>query len=41
MITRVFIAARRGDLTTEACLAHWRGHHAAIGASLPRVRAYV
>ena len=28
-------------MTTEACLAHWRGHHAAIGASLPGVRAYV
>ena len=41
MITRVFLAARRSDMTTEACLAHWRGHHAAIGASLPRVRAYV
>ncbi len=41
MITRVFLAPRRADLTTEACLAHWRGHHAAIGASLPRVRAYV
>lgn len=41
MITRVFFAARRGDITTEACLAHWRGHHAAIGARLPRVRAYV
>ena len=25
MITRVFFAARRSDLTTEACLAHWRG----------------
>ena len=41
MITRVFLAARRQDLTTEACLQHWRGHHAAIGARLPRVRAYV
>ena len=41
MITRVFFAARRSDLTTEACLAHWRGHHAAIGAQLPNVRAYV
>ncbi|HZQ50053.1 MAG TPA: EthD domain-containing protein [Candidatus Dormibacteraeota bacterium] len=41
MITRVFIAARRSDLTTEACLAHWRGHHAQIGATLPKVRAYV
>ncbi len=41
MITRVFLAARRADMTTEACLDHWRGHHAAIGASLPRVRAYV
>lgn len=41
MITRVFLAARRSDLTTEQCLAHWRGEHAAIGARLPRVRAYV
>ncbi len=41
MITRVFFAARRGDLSTEACLAHWRGHHSAIGARLPGVRAYV
>jgi len=41
VITRVFFAARRSDLTTEACLAHWRGYHAAIGAQLPRVRAYV
>jgi uncharacterized protein (TIGR02118 family) len=41
MITRVFLAPRRADLTTEACLAHWRGHHAAIGARLPRVRSYV
>ena len=41
MITRVFFAARRADLTTEQCLAHWRGHHAAIGASLPGIRAYV
>lgn len=41
MITRVFFAARRGDLTTEACLAHWRGHHSAIGARLPGVRGYV
>ena len=41
MITRVFFAARRADLTTEACLAHWRGHHAAVGARLPGVRAYV
>ncbi len=41
MITRVFFAARRSDLTTEACLAHWRGHHSAIGARLPKVRAYV
>ena len=41
MITRVFFAARRADLTTEACLAHWRGHHAAIGARLPGVRGYV
>ena len=28
-------------MTTERCLEHWRGHHAAIGARLPRVRAYV
>lgn len=28
-------------MTTEQCLAHWRGHHAAIGARLPHVRAYV
>ena len=41
MITRVFLAARRQDMTTEACLQHWRGHHAAIGASLPGVRGYV
>src|SRR6476646_7879656 len=41
MITRVFFAPRRSDLTTEACLAHWRGRHAAIGATLPGVRAYV
>ena len=41
MITRVFLAARRGDMTTEACLAHWRGRHAQIGARLPKVRAYV
>ena len=41
MITRVFIAARRSDMTTEACLAHWRGHHAQIGATLPKVRSYV
>lgn len=41
MITRVFFAARRSDLTTEACLAHWRGHHSAIGSRLPGVRAYV
>ena len=41
MITRVFLAARRSDMTTEACLNHWRGHHAQIGASLPKVRSYV
>ena len=41
MITRVFLAPRRQDMTTEACLQHWRGHHAAIGARLPGVRAYV
>lgn len=28
-------------MTSEACLAHWRGHHSAIGAQLPEVRAYV
>jgi hypothetical protein len=28
-------------MTTEACLAHWRGAHAAIGARLPGVRSYV
>ena len=28
-------------MTTEACLQHWRGHHSAIGARLPKVRAYV
>lgn len=41
MITRVFFAARRQDMSTEACLAHWRGEHAAIGARLPGVRSYV
>jgi uncharacterized protein (TIGR02118 family) len=41
VITRVFFAARRSDLTTEACLAHWSGHHSAIGAKLPKVRGYV
>ena len=41
MITRLFFAPRRHDLSTEACLAHWRGEHAAIGARLPGVRAYV
>jgi uncharacterized protein (TIGR02118 family) len=41
MITRVFFGPRRGGMTTEACLAHWRGKHAAIGARLPGVRAYV
>ena len=41
MITRTFFAARRADLTTEECLSHWLGRHAAIGASLPGVRAYV
>jgi uncharacterized protein (TIGR02118 family) len=41
MITRVFLAARRADMMTEACLDHWRGHHAAIGATLPKVRSYV
>ena len=28
-------------MTTEACLEHWRGHHSAIGAQLPKVRSYV
>src|SRR4029077_3625029 len=28
-------------LSTQACLDHWRGHHSAIGARLPGVRAYV
>lgn len=41
MITRVFLAPRRAGMNTEACLAHWRGHHAQIGANLPKVRAYV
>jgi uncharacterized protein (TIGR02118 family) len=41
MITRIFLAPRRKDMTTEACLAHWRGEHAAIGARLPAVRSYV
>jgi uncharacterized protein (TIGR02118 family) len=41
VITRVFFGARRGDLTTEQCLAHWRGTHAQIGASMPGVRRYV
>ncbi|MGH7764351.1 MAG: EthD domain-containing protein [Candidatus Dormibacteraceae bacterium] len=41
MITRTFFAARRGDLTTEACLTHWREHHSGIGARLPRVKRYV
>ena len=41
MITRVFFGARRADMTTSACLDHWRGTHAAIGASMPGVRAYV
>jgi len=41
VITRVFFAARRSHLTTEACLEHWRGHHSAIGARLPGVRGYV
>lgn len=41
MITRFFFAARRGDMTTEACLAHWRGEHSKIGARLPGVRSYV
>ena len=41
MITRLFFGPRRGDITTEACLAHWAGTHARIGARLPGVRAYV
>lgn len=41
MITRVFFGPRRADMTTEDCLAHWRGKHAAIGARLPGIRAYV
>jgi EthD domain-containing protein len=41
MITRLFFGPRRHDMTTEACLAHWRGKHAEIGARLPGVRAYV
>jgi hypothetical protein len=41
VITRVFFGARRGDMTTRACLDHWRGTHAAIGAGMPGVRAYV
>jgi uncharacterized protein (TIGR02118 family) len=41
MITRVFFGPRRQDMATEACLAHWRGKHAEIGARLPGVRAYV
>jgi EthD domain-containing protein len=41
LITRVFFGPRRSDMTSEACLEHWRGHHSAIGARLPNVRAYV
>jgi hypothetical protein len=41
MITRTFFAPRRRDMTTAACLDHWRRHHSAIGAQLPRVRGYV
>jgi uncharacterized protein (TIGR02118 family) len=41
MITRLFFGPRRSDITTEDCLDHWRGTHAAIGAQLPGVRAYV
>jgi hypothetical protein len=41
LITRFFFGPRRSDMTTEACLEHWRGHHSAIGARLPKVRAYV
>jgi EthD domain len=41
MITRLFFGPRRRDMSTEACLAHWRGTHAEIGARLPGVRAYV
>jgi uncharacterized protein (TIGR02118 family) len=28
-------------MTTEACLAHWKGTHSEIGARLPGLRAYV
>jgi len=41
MITRTFFAARRADMSTEQCLAHWRAHHSSIGARLPGVRGYV
>jgi hypothetical protein len=41
MIARVFLAARRKDLTTEACLEYWRGPHAVLGSRLPLVRSYV
>jgi uncharacterized protein (TIGR02118 family) len=41
MITRLFFGPRRAGMTSEDCLAHWRGTHAAIGAQLPGVRAYV
>lgn len=41
MITRVFFAPRRGDLSTQQCLDHWRGAHSQIGAALPGVRSYV
>jgi EthD domain len=41
LITRLFFGPRRADVTTEACLQHWRGHHSIIGARLPNVRAYV
>ena len=41
MITRLFFGPRRAGMTTEECLAHWRGTHSAIGARLPGVQAYV
>ena len=41
MITRLFFGPRRADMTSEECLAHWRGTHSAIGARLPGVRSYV
>src|SRR5207237_8239965 len=41
MITRLFFGPRRADMTSEDCLAHWRGTHSAIGAQLPGLRSYV